>query len=235
MAIPQHGKKHPLSGQGSPVILGHEFYDRIVQAPEGSGLETGQAVMADPRYWCDSCPGCDRATNLCEIHGFYGLSGGGGGFSEYVAIPFRNLIPLPEKAPLHLAALIEPLTVAWHGVKRAGVRANAQTSALVLGGGPIGLAVLIVLKSHGWRNLCVSEPSTIRRARAQQYSDLVIDPICEKGSDRVLSFTGGKGVDVVFDCAGIQAGMDAGCASLALYGVYQNLARWTNAVITHFT
>lgn len=124
--------------------------------------------MVDSRYWCGRYNGCVIATdNLCEKFGFYGLSGGGGGFSEYVTIAPKNLIPLPESAPLHVAALIEPLAVAWHRVKRADLKPSITAFVLVLGGGPIVLALLVVLKARGWRNIYVSEPSAHYRCDAR--------------------------------------------------------------------
>ena len=77
------GSPHPLMGEEMPVVLGHEFGGRLVEVGDGaSSIEVGDRVAVEPIWYCGECPECRRgAYNLCRVLGFYGLSGGGGGFS----------------------------------------------------------------------------------------------------------------------------------------------------------
>lgn len=183
--------------------------------------------MADPRINCTSCHQCTTgADNVCETWGFLGLSGGGGGLSELVAVEPRMLHAIPDSIPLENAALIEPLSVAWHAVRNSKMTSFKSVPVLILGGGPVGVAVLYVLKAWGADRVYVSEPSTKRRSVLESIAEVVMDPLAETVSRRCMELTDGKGVRVVFDCAGIQAALDEGFQSLAFKGTYVNVAGW---------
>jgi threonine dehydrogenase-like Zn-dependent dehydrogenase len=230
---PSLGKPHPLTNETVPVTMGHEFCGRVKQAPANSHLKVGQAVMVDPRLYCDSCTTCKTSdTNICESWGFRGLSGGGGGLSEAVAVDANMCYPLPDDAPLELAALIEPLVVAYHAVKTSKIETFVDKSVLILGGGPIGLAVIAILRSKGAKTILVSEPTAKRQKQNREFADAVFDPMKENIGDRCRELTHGKGVHIVFDCAGTQPGMDAGMDALMRKGIYLNIAAWQKPVST---
>ncbi|KAL4798742.1 chaperonin 10-like protein [Aspergillus venezuelensis] len=251
-AIP-HEKKgpHPLTNALLPLPLGHEFSGRISHIPSSISfsnptLKKGQAVVIDPRYYCSSCSPCSQsATNSCDKLGFMGISGKWGGLSEIVAVDLDHLYILPEtlcngeELDLAAAALIEPLAVAWHGVKlfisiapyqinNPGTNTEddmASTPVLVIGAGPVGVATVFVLRARGAKTIFVSETS---RARRDMLSDTgivtnVFNPLTDDIPKHIKDATG-DGVAAVFDCAGAQGGFDAGCASLRFRGVYVNLA-----------
>lgn len=187
--------------------------------------------MVDPRLYCNSCDRCEvSATNVCHSWGFRGLSGGGGGLSETVAVDANMCYALPDTADLSVAALIEPLTVALHAIKTTGIADFANKSVLILGGGPVGLAVVVVLRTKGAKTVYVSEPTVKRQNQSREVADLVLDPRNEKVGDRCRELTGGLGVDVVFDCAGIEPAMRDGMDALRWKGVYMNVAGWVKPV-----
>ncbi|KAF2463060.1 threonine dehydrogenase [Lindgomyces ingoldianus] len=232
LIIPRKERPHPLTGEYLPTTLGHEFCGRIVSAPNGSNLSPGQPVMVDPRIYCSNCSRCNEtSTNACASWGFKGYSGSGGGFSELIAIDVKLCYPLPHSVDLTLAALIEPLAVAWHAVELAGVTDWSCTSVLILGGGPVGIAHIYVLRAKGCKQIFVSEPTSTRAAQNKELANQVLNPIKEKIGDRCREFTSGEGVDVVFDCAGIQKGMDAGMDALRYKGTYMNVAGWETPMI----
>ncbi|KAL2816114.1 chaperonin 10-like protein [Aspergillus granulosus] len=261
--IPSHKTgPHPLTNDILPVTMGHEVTGRIIHVPTALQTETtgnniplrnGQAVVVDPRYFCTSCNPCTQsATNCCARIGFLGLSGGGGGLSELVAVRPGQVYALePAHIPgqdgihggggagvdLAVAALIEPLAVVWHGVKlflstRHDLEgptslSDVEIQALIIGAGPVGVAMAFVLKAWGVKTVFVSEPSKARREVLQSTGVVtdIFDPVTESIPDRCRAATnGGQGVDVVFDCAGSQAGFQTGCESLRFRGVYINVA-----------
>ena len=226
---------HPLTNQKNPVVMGHEFCGWIKETSPDSRHQAGQAVVVDPRYWCGKCLACqDGKTNLCASFGFQGLSGGGGGLSELTIAHDDNVYPIPADK-IHLGALVEPLAVAWHGVSRAGFSTLDDSAILVLGGGPIGLAVCIILRTRGAKTVFVSEPSEARRELAASFADVVMDPRHESVSGKIREATQDRGVDLVMDCAGVQAGMDEGLNALKIGGTYLNVAGWTTAVSRHIS
>lgn len=233
---------HPLTNALLPVTMGHEFTGRIKYVPESiSHLKKGQAVVVDPRYYCSSCTPClQTATNSCEKIGFMGLSGGGGGLSEFVAVRPEAVHVLSENgsayADLAAAALIEPLAVAWHALNLFLSISPCQTAhqneadlstvpILVIGAGPVGIAMSYVLQARGAKTIYVSEVSQARRETLRGME--IVTEVFDSGQVDVpkkVRLLTGDGVGVVFDCAGAQAGFDAGCQSLRFRGVYINLA-----------
>lgn len=181
--------------------------------------------MVDPRHYCRTCTACcESATNCCEHLGFLGLSGGGGGLSEAISVPPHMLHALPDNTDLAAAALIEPLAVAWHAARCSGIASSKHKSALVIGGGPVGVATMYVLKAWGLHDIFLSEPAVYRRELCSDIARASFDPITDNIGLKCREYTGGGGVGFVFDCAGSQAGMEAGCDALRFHGSYINLA-----------
>ncbi|KAK5053897.1 hypothetical protein LTR84_001859 [Exophiala bonariae] len=228
MGCPVPERPHPLTGGHIPVTLGHEFCGRIKSAPSGSKFKVGQAVMADPRVLCSKCHSCSTGNgHTCDALGFNGISGGtaGGGLSEFAAIDEDMLYALPESVDLDFAALIEPLTVAWHAIKTINAKIEGL-DALIIGGGPVGYALACTLRAENVKSILVSEPTLKRREQAKAVVDKVIDPRSENVGDVCRSTTGGKGVDLVFDCAGIQVGLEAAFDAIVRGGYFVNVAVW---------
>ncbi|KKK19788.1 hypothetical protein AOCH_004160 [Aspergillus ochraceoroseus] len=234
IAVPsEKNGRHRLTGDILPVTMGHEVTGRIIHAPttpsSSNTLITGQAVVIDPRFYCSSCAPCIQSvTNCCDDIGFLGLSGGGGGLSEVVAVPESMVHVLPENVDLAAAALIEPLAVAWHAVRLGTEALNmdlGDVPILVVGAGPVGVATVFVLKACGARMVFVSEPSDARRESIQR-TGLVCaawDPAEVDVAAKCNEVTGG-GVGLVFDCAGSQDALQAGAGSIRFRGIYVNLA-----------
>ena len=133
---------------------------------------------------------------------------------------------LPEDVDLSLAALIEPLAVAWHAVITTELQDWRGKSVLVVGGGPVGVAVCIVLRAFGCQKIIVSEPTEVRRAQCAGVADVVLNPISDNVGERCRAQTEDAGVDVVFDCAGNQKGFEAGMDAVKYRGFYMNVAVW---------
>ncbi|KIW63540.1 chlorophyll synthesis pathway protein BchC [Phialophora macrospora] len=231
--IPTKERPHPLTGAVLPVTMGHEFCGRVSKVAANSKLEVGQPVMVDPRVFCSNCHACNSSdTNICEGWGFLGYnSNDGGGYSEYVAVKEELCHVLPDSVPLSEAALIEPLTVATHAVRKSGFDDYHGKSILVLGGGPVGLAVIFVLKTFRVGKIIVSEPTVKRQEQTAKFVDVVLNPREVKIGDKCRELTHGKGVDIVFDCAGIMPGLMDGMDALQRGGTYVNVAGWETECI----
>lgn len=210
---------HPLTGEQIPLTLGHELCGRVRNPPVGSRLKNGEPVMVDPRIHCGDCRPCNGGlTACCEKLGYVGGSTGGG-YGERVVVKESALYSLGN-IPLEYAAVIEPISVVHHAVKESYIKDWSDKTVLVLGGGPIGFALLLDLWAHGATKVIVSEPAKIRREQVGGIAQAVIDPTKEKVGDRCRELTHGKGIDVVFDCAGVPVGLEAAFDALAYEGHY---------------
>ena len=152
-----HYWTHGAAGESilrAPMVLGHEVVGRVHRAAaDGTGPAAGTPVAIHPATRADD--GSTRypadRPNLSPRGSYLGSAGQfphrDGAFARHVTLPARMLRPLPADLDLRTAALIEPASVAWHAVARAGdVRGK---SVLVIGAGPIGALIVAVLRSAG--------------------------------------------------------------------------------------
>lgn len=225
---PAHGQRHPISGEGLPVTLGHEFSGVVYAVGEGvDDLEIGQHVVVEPyiiRDDVDTGPE-SRDYHLSADMNFIGLAGRGGGLGEKVVVQRRWVHPIDNSVPLDQAALIEPLSVGYHAVERSG--AKAGDVALVGGAGPIGLLTAAVLKAQGV-TVAISELSPLRREKALEagVADYALDPSEVDVAEEVRKLTDGKGADVAFECSSVQAVLDTLMDALRPTGVLVVVSIW---------
>lgn len=139
-----------------PQILGHEFSGTIESlGSNAKKLNVGDRVAVAPLKPCGDCDSCEQGhPAMCENYSFIG-SREPGAMAEYVVVPEVNCVKIPNQLSLKEAAIIEPLTVAIHGVDR--LRVKAGDVALVLGSGTIGLLTIAVLKARGVTNIIATD------------------------------------------------------------------------------
>lgn len=210
---PTQETPHPISGEQAPITLGHEFSGVVYEVGEGvDDLEPGQHVVVEPyiiRDDVDTGPE-SRDYHLSQDMNFIGLAGRGGGLGERLAVKRRWVHPISKDVPLDQAALIEPLSVGYHAVERAG-GAGPGDLAIVTGAGPIGLLTSAVLTAQG-ATVIISEPSSLRREKALStgVAAHAFDPretdVVAKA--RELS-ADGRGATIGFECTSVQPAFDA--------------------------
>jgi L-iditol 2-dehydrogenase len=136
-------------------------------------------------------------------------------FADYVVVPARNVVVLPESMPIGYGALIEPLAVAVHAVRRAGVTSSDRV--LVLGGGPIGQSVVLALRMAGVTSIVVSEVAAARRELVESLGATTIDPSAGPVAEQTAAALGAP-ADVALDAVGITPTINDGLASTRLGG-----------------
>ncbi|KAF2142870.1 uncharacterized protein K452DRAFT_269389 [Aplosporella prunicola CBS 121167] len=222
---------HPITGETVPITLGHEFSGVISEVGEGvAGLRQGQKVVVQPTLACGVCGACKVGVQTaCYNGGFIGLSGGGGGLSDAVVVPAHAVVELPDSVPLDIGALVEPLAVAWHAVAAVDIR--AENTVLVLGGGPIGLAVVQCLSAMKVKKIIVSEIAASRQRFARDFgAHHVMCPQTYNMAVMSKELSGGDGPDYVFDCAGVPASLKTACQAVKARGTVVNVAIWDKEV-----
>jgi (R,R)-butanediol dehydrogenase/meso-butanediol dehydrogenase/diacetyl reductase len=111
-----------------------------------------------------------------------------------------------------------------------GITDWTKQKVLVIGGGPIGFALVIALRAYQPEKILVSEPTAERRKQISDFVDISLDPTKESVIDKCHQMTRGEGIDIVFDCAGVPAGLSDGLNALKCEGTYMNLAMWDKPV-----
>jgi (R,R)-butanediol dehydrogenase/meso-butanediol dehydrogenase/diacetyl reductase len=198
--------KHP-----GPAEFGHEFAGTIIrQGKNVKSVAVGDRVAVIGNITCNECYGCKNGLiNLCEQFGFYGYSGWSGGFSERAVIREMNVVKLPEGMDAEIGSLVEPLAVTWHAIKKGGVKQGDVV--LIIGAGPIGLALLLCLKKFEPKMVIISEPTKLRNQQAIAFGAThVFNPHNEDIVKSVKSVSE-DGVDVAFLCTGFQSAVSICC------------------------
>ncbi|MBB3222641.1 (R,R)-butanediol dehydrogenase/meso-butanediol dehydrogenase/diacetyl reductase [Massilia umbonata] len=193
---------HPLTGIQGQCILGHEFCGEIAAVGPGvHGFAVGERVAADACQHCGHCYYCTHGMyNICEQLAFTGLMNNGA-FAELVNVPAELLYKLPAGFPAEAGALIEPLAVGMHAVKKAG--SLLGRSVVVVGAGTIGLCTIACARAAGAAQVIALEMSAARKARATLVgASHVFDPSSCDALAEVRRVTNGLGADVSFECIG---------------------------------
>lgn len=197
-----HMTEDPAYGCKHGDILGHEFAGEVVALGGGvAGLKNGDLVSVIPLMSCGTCEHCRKGeVQWCERFGLQG-----GGYAEYALTRPNQCVRLPADVSLADGAIIEPLAVALHGVNLAGMKTGDKV--LILGAGPIGLAVAFWAKRLGAGKVAVQDIAEFQqqRALAMGADVFVVDPQDPVGSAE--SGLGGK-ADIVFECVGIPGLID---------------------------
>jgi len=206
----------------SPLILGHEFSavvaDLGAESLDGHQrpLRVGQRVAVDPAQPCGHCEQCEHGhPNLCPDVAFCGCHPYGGSLCEWMVMPARCCFPLPDSVDDEAGALLEPLGVALHAGDLAHLRVGHTVA--VLGAGPIGLLILQLALRAGADRVLITDRLPWRRALARKLGGVPVASGKRDAVTEVQRFTGGRGVDVVFEAAWAE-GTVAEAAEMARFG-----------------
>lgn len=193
----ENGRRHP--GQ----VMGHETVGRIDELGPGTAeLAVGQLVTVNPVMSCHECPAClSGQEHWCSRRVVLGVAPEiPAAFADRVVVPASNIVPLPENMPEELGALVEPMAVGYHAVRRG--QPSAEDRVLVIGGGPIGQACLLAARRLGVRAMALSDVSPSRRDLCARLGAEVIDPSAGDLPEAVASRLGGPATLVV-DAVGV--------------------------------
>lgn len=191
-----HMTQEPAFGIPPGAILGHEFAGEVIElGRETRGFKLGDAVAVAPLRGCGKCPSClSGEPAWCDQ-----MSLQGGGYAEYAVTAARQCLKLPASTSVADGALVEPLAVALHGVALSGLTAGARV--LVLGAGPIGLAVAFWARRRGATRVAVADLTALQEELAHQIGATAFVKSEADGVQQVRAALGGP-PDIVFECVG---------------------------------
>lgn len=187
-----------------PTIVGHEFSGIV--ADVGIGVKPkwkNKRVGVFPLIPCRVCKSCKAEQyEMCRSYGYLG-SRQDGGFAEYVVVPEWNLIELPESVSFGEAAMMEPMSVAVHALRRAQL--DKGSICIICGLGTIGMLTLMFLKDMGVPNILAVGNKDFQRQTAVKFGlqeDCYCDSRTEDMSKWIMEHTDNRGVDMFFECVG---------------------------------
>jgi threonine dehydrogenase-like Zn-dependent dehydrogenase len=173
------------------IVMGHEFCAEVVElGPDTTGPATGARVVSVPVVFSST-----------GLHQLAYNNAYPGGYAQYMVLSPALALEVPNGLDSRHAALTEPLAVGIHGVARSG--ATARDSAVVVGCGPVGLAVIAALRAIGVESIVAADLSPTRRAMAQTMGATeVVDPI-EEGVVDAWRRVDGRRPLVAFEAVGV--------------------------------
>jgi threonine dehydrogenase-like Zn-dependent dehydrogenase len=159
-------------------------------------------VTVNPVMSCGACPACmSGQEHWCSRRVVLGVAPEiPAAFADRVAVPASNIVPLPQHMPEELGALVEPMAVGYHAVRRG--QPNPDDRVLVIGGGPIGQACLLAARRLGVHAMALSDVSPSRRDLCARLGAEVVDPTAGNLQEAVADRLGGPATLVV-DAVGV--------------------------------
>lgn len=201
-----HGWDGSTGRRVPPLIMGHEAAGVVEKVGSNvSRAQPGDRVTFDSTVYCGVCAYCRRGeVNLCNQRQVLGVSCGDyrrhGAFAEYLVAPERILYPVPDTLPLEHAALVEPVSIAVHAVRRAALKSGEST--VVVGTGMIGLLIVQALRAAGAKSIVAVDIAPERLELAEQMgATATVDARSPDLLAALREHTGG-GVDASFEAVG---------------------------------
>ena len=187
-----------------PLIAGHEFSGEIVDCGKNIGRDIlNKRVGVFPLIPCKRCMPCqNKKYELCRSYDYIG-SRRNGAFAEYVAVPYNNIIEIPPEISYEEAAMLEPMGVAVHAIRRFDIKET--DSVTICGLGTIGMFILMFLCEKSLKNVYVVGNKDIQKEYALKLG-ISADNFCDSRTTDAQNFikerTNGNGTDIFFECIG---------------------------------
>ena len=186
-----------------PMAVGHEISGEVVDVGKRvTNLNIGDGVAVEPVINCDICHYCVRGLyHLCTDISFQ-YRVGQGGITPYIVVPEKYAHKIPEGLSFEEGALIEPLSVALHAVKKANLQIGQRVA--IFGAGAVGLIIHLLCKQSGVSTFLVD----VNKFRLNKAKDLgatgIFNNIEGKTVEKIINLTEGLGVDVSFEAVGLE-------------------------------
>lgn len=186
----------------TPLVMGHEISGVIEEIKSNKkDIKIGDRVVINPLISCENCFPCSEGIpHLCPNLNLVGIDRNGG-FTEYVKVRADKVYRIPDSLPMDLAALMEPVAVAVHAVRKSKLSLGDKVA--VIGGGPIGQLIAQICKLNG-ASLVVMLEINLERVNFAKNFGIITGTSPEESIKKVKEITKGKGADIVYEAVGIQ-------------------------------
>lgn len=184
-----------------PLIPGHEILGEVAEVSPGRKLRVGDMVAVRPIISCGRCSACKSGyPHVCRDLRLPGIDFDGG-CAEFVKVPISLVHLVPENAPQEEVALTEPLAVAVHALTRIQPL-KQETSVLILGAGPIGALLGMLLHDRGFKRFVVADISRFRLGKLHDVGIETMDASNPQFTAACKEYAHGEGFDVILEATG---------------------------------
>lgn len=214
-----HGMDGSTGRRIPPVVMGHEASGIIEKVGQNvTDYKPGDRVTFDSTVYCGKCYFCRRGEiNLCDGRKVLGVSCSdylfNGAFAEYVSVPRHILYRLPSEVSFERAAMVEPLSIAFHALSRTRLILNS--SVVVVGAGMIGLLIIQLLKISGCGKIIAVDMASEKLEMALKFgTDAVLKADEADVPAEVYKLTENRGADIAFEVVGLTPTVQSAIACL---------------------
>ena len=187
-----------------PIVLGHEFSGEVVEAgSQVRNIKAGDRISGVPLIPCHRCADCIRGHfSQCKNYSFLG-SRKNGSWAEYVKLPAKNTVKLPDEVSFVQGAFFEPVTVALHGLFVMDFKGGYDVA--IAGMGTIGLLMMQCARIMGARRIFAFDIDNSRLDIAKEYgADICINTMDDNFREEIKEHTRGRGFEMVIETAGVE-------------------------------
>jgi (R,R)-butanediol dehydrogenase / meso-butanediol dehydrogenase / diacetyl reductase len=207
----------PKERSKPPLILGHEFCGDVAGVGENvKTVKLGDRVVVDPLIPCGRCYACKMGNiHVCSSLRIIGVDCNGA-FAEYVTVSAEKVHLLPDNLGYDEGALIEPLAVAIHAIRKSSLKIGEQV--LVIGGGPIGVFIALAAESAGAGKVLIAEIQESRIELLKRNNLHVYNPNTESSSVIIDKHFNCIGPDIVYEVTGTEKGLQSAIDHASIAG-----------------
>lgn len=183
-------------------IMGHELSGEVVEVgPAVTNVKPGDRVVIETLLGDDTCEWCNiQHYNLCPNLYPVRMKTLSQSFAQYVAGPSKKFYKLPDNVSFEEAALLDTFSVCMHAIQLSGIKLNDKV--VVIGAGCIGLGQLQLAKICGADVLIIDKVDSALQVAKELGADQAVNTEKEDAYQKVMEFTGKRGADLIFECAG---------------------------------
>jgi D-arabinose 1-dehydrogenase-like Zn-dependent alcohol dehydrogenase len=217
-----HSDAHYRAGRSSmgmlPITLGHEVAGEVeLIGPQVTSVKSGERVCLHYNISCGECDHCIAGNEqFCDTVKMIGHHVDGG-YAEYVAVPERNAVPLPDEIPFEEGAtLMCASATALHALRKARVKAGETVAVFGVGG--LGLSAIQLAKASGATQVFAVDIKLDKLELASEYGAIPVDASRVDAVEAIRKFTNGQGVNVALELIGLTKTMGQAIESLGVMG-----------------
>ncbi len=217
-----HSDVHYRAGKSPvdplPLTLGHEVAGVVEEAgAEVTNVSVGDRVCLHYLTTCGDCYYCSRGSEQFCVEASMIGKYRDGGYAEYIAIPARSAVPLPDEIPFEQGAVMMcSSATSFHALRKS--RLEAGETVAVFGAGGLGMSAIQLAFAFGALDVYAVDINQERLAQAERYNAIPVDAKATDPVEEIRRLTDGKGVDVALELIGLAETMQQSVQALAVFG-----------------
>ncbi len=201
-----------------PITLGHEVAGIVKEVgPQATNVQVGDRVGVHYMVTCGECHYCGIGSEQFCVKGQMVGKHRDGGYAEYIVVPARSIVPLPDEIPFECAAIMMcSSATSFHALRKSRLRPGERVAIFGVGG--LGMSAVQLARAFGALDVYAVDINSDKLRLAEEYGAIPVNATQSDPVTEILRLTGGKGVDVSLELVGLPQTNRQAVQSLAVFG-----------------